>query len=62
MSTKNLGIGLLIIGILIMIFMVIASPLHIIGSGFGLRHIIGVIVGAAVFIAGLIMAFFIKEK
>ena len=62
MSTKQLGIGLIIVGLLIMIFMVIASPLHIIGSGFGLKHIIGIVIGAAMFIGGLILALFIKEK
>jgi hypothetical protein len=62
MSTKNLGIVLLVVGIIIVAFVVLASPLGIIGSGFGTKHIIGVVVGAVVLIAGIFLAFIRKAK
>ena len=60
MSTKTLGMVLLVVGILIMVAVLLATPLGIVHSGFGAKHIIGIVVGAVVFIAGIFLAFIKK--
>jgi hypothetical protein len=42
--------------------MLLASPLHIYGVGFGPKHIIGTVVGAGVLIVGLVLLFLPKQK
>jgi hypothetical protein len=59
---KEIGVSLVVICLLIIIFIVIDPPLHIIGSGFGIKHIMGTITGTVVFISGLIMSLFVKPK
>jgi len=62
MSTKTWGIVLLVVGFLIVAFVLFGSPLHILGTGFGPKHIIGVVVGAVIFIAGIFLAFIKKPN
>lgn len=50
------------LGVLIQAFMLLASPLHIYGVGFGPKHIIGTVVGAGVLIVGLVLLFLPKQK
>jgi hypothetical protein len=56
MSTKTLGTVLLVVGFLIITFVLLASPLHIIGTSFGIKHIIGLVVGAVIFIVGIMLS------
>jgi hypothetical protein len=62
MPTRTWGIVLLVVGFLIVAFVLLASPLHILGIGFGIKHIIGVVVGAVIFIAGIILSFVKKPN
>lgn len=62
MSTKSWGIGLLVVGFLIVAFVLLASPLHILGTSFGSKHIIGLVVGAVIFIAGAFLSFVKKPN
>ena len=62
MSTKTWGIVLLVVGFLIVAFVLLGSPLHIFGTGFGTKHIIGVVVGAVIFIAGIFLSFIKKPN
>jgi hypothetical protein len=57
---KYLGIILLIVGVLIVAFVLLASPLGIMGSGFGIKHVLGVVVGAVVLATGIFLAFIRK--
>ena len=60
MDKKNIaGIILIVVGILIMVFMLIADPIGI-GStehGFGLKQKLGMVVGAAAAVFGLLLKF-----
>ncbi len=57
MSTKTWGTVLLVVGILIVAAVLLATPLGIVHSSFGTKHIIGIVVGAVVLIAGIILSF-----
>jgi len=57
LSTKTIGLILFVIGILITAFVLLASPLGILGTSFGLKHVLGLIVGLVVLVAGGYMSF-----
>jgi hypothetical protein len=62
MKTKSWSLVLVVLGVLMLAFMLLASPLHIYGMGFGPKHIIGTVVGAGILIAGLVLLFLPKQK
>jgi hypothetical protein len=62
MNTKRWSCALVVLGVLMLAFMLLASPLHIYGEGFGPKHIIGAVVGAVILIAGLVLWFLPKQK
>jgi multisubunit Na+/H+ antiporter MnhG subunit len=62
MKTKTWGFALVVLGVLMLAFMLLASPLHIYGVGFGPKHIIGTVVGAGILIVGLVLFFLPKGK
>jgi hypothetical protein len=62
MKDKRWGIALVVLGVLMLAFMLLASPLHIYGVGFGAKHIIGTVVGAGVLIVGFVLLFLPKQK
>jgi hypothetical protein len=62
METKTWGRVLAVLGVLLLAFVLLASPLHIYGTGFGPKHIIGTVVGAVVLIVGLVLYFLTKQK
>jgi len=55
METKKWGVVLIVVGVLMLAFVLLASPLHIYGNSFGIRHIVGTIVSAAVLVVGIIV-------
>ena len=56
MSNRTLGIVLLVVGVLIVAAVVLAGPLGLASSTFGTKKIVGVVVGAIVFVVGLVMS------
>jgi hypothetical protein len=62
MKTKRWGVALAVLGVLMLAFVLLASPLQICGEGFGPKHIIGTVVGAGVLIVGLVLLFLPKQK
>ena len=62
MNTKSWGIALVVLGVLMLAFVLLAGPLGINGAGFGTKHIIGAVVSAIVLIVGLILLFVSKPK
>jgi hypothetical protein len=62
MKTKTWGFALVVLGVLMLAIVLLASPLHIYGTGYGTKHIIGTVVGAVVLIVGLVLYFLTKQK
>lgn len=62
MKTKEWGLALVVLGVLMLAFMLLAGPLHIYRTGFGPKHIIGTVVGAGFLIVGLVLFFLPKQK
>ncbi len=62
MVVRKWGLVLIGVGALMLAFVLLATPLHIYGTGFGSKHILGVIVCIVVLIAGLVLALFPREK
>ena len=56
MGTKKWGVVLIVVGVLMLVAVLLVSPLHIYGSGFGTRHIMGTIASAVVVIVGIIIS------
>ena len=56
-SNKKYGIILIVVGVLIVAAIFFAVPLHLAGAGFGLKKLIGVVVGVVFFVAGLLVSF-----
>ena len=56
-SNKTYGIILIIVVVLIIAAVFLAAPLHLANAGFGLKKLIGVVVGVVVFAAGLVVTF-----
>ncbi len=55
MSKKNLALGLIVFGMLLLIVSVIAEPLGLgRNNGFGSRQLVGTIVGASMVLIGLL--------
>ena len=59
---KRIGQVLIVIGVLMLAAVLLASPLHIYGTGFGPRHIMGTVVGAIILVAGIIVVLIPKQK
>ena len=57
MSNKTYGILLIVLGVLIVAAIFLSVPLHLAGAGFGLKKMIGVVIGVVVFVAGLLVSF-----
>jgi preprotein translocase subunit SecF len=56
MTNKTYGIILIIVGVLIVAVVFLAAPLHLASSGFGLKKLVGVVIGVVAFAAGLVLA------
>jgi hypothetical protein len=62
MKNNRCSFALVVVGVLMLAFVLLAGPLHIYGMGFGPKHIIGTVAGAGVLIAGLVLRFLPKQK
>ena len=62
MESKKWGIVLIVVGVLMLAGVLLVTPLHIYGTGFGARHITGTIVGAVVLIVGVVVFLFSKKE
>ncbi len=62
METRKWGVALIVIGVLMLAAVLLVSPLHIYGSGFGTKHIIGTIASAVVLIVGIIVFLSSRKK
>ena len=56
MSNKTYGILLVVVGVLIVLVVVLAVPLHLSAGGFGYKKIAAVVVGAIALAAGLFLS------
>jgi steroid 5-alpha reductase family enzyme len=59
---KTWGIVLIVVGVLMLAAVLLASPLHIYGTGFGPKHVAGTIAGAVVLIVGIVLTLVSKPK
>jgi len=57
MKFKVLGIGLVVVGVLIIVGVFLSVPLRLASPGYGIRKIIGLILGLFVLVAGIIINF-----
>jgi hypothetical protein len=57
MSNRTYGIILIVVGVLVVAAVFLAVPLHLASAGFGLKKLIGVVIGVVVFVAGLVVTF-----
>ena len=62
MSNKTYGIVLIVVGVLIVLVVFLAAPLHLGGAGFGLKKIAALVVGVIALAAGLYMTLSKKVK
>ena len=62
MESRKWGLVLIIIGVLMLAAMLLVTPLHIYGTGFGRKHIAGIIASAVVLIAGIVVSLVSKRK
>ena len=62
MAPRKWGIVLVVVGVLMLAAVLLVSPLHIYGTGFGPKHIIGTIVSAVVLVAGIVAFLISKQK
>jgi hypothetical protein len=53
---KTTGIIMIVIGLLILAAVVLAAPLHLAGSSYGIKKISGLVIGAIILIVGLFSA------
>ncbi len=58
-STKILGIAIIIVGVIALVICLLADVIGIGGQGdvFGYKQIIGIAVGAVVFVVGIVLLF-----
>jgi hypothetical protein len=56
MGTRKCGLVLILLGVLMLAFVLFATPLHIYGEGWGPKHNFGTIVSVIVIIAGIVFA------
>ncbi len=56
MSSRRIAIGLIILGALMLLVVFTAGPLHLAGSTFGPKKIIGAVAGVIVFLVGVYLA------
>ena len=57
MKNKTLGIIFIVVGVLIIAAVVLAGPLNLAGSIWGVKHFLGLILGLVVLAAGLVFSF-----
>jgi hypothetical protein len=62
MSKKTYGILLIVVGVIIVAVVFLAVPLHLGGTGFGLKKIAGVVIGVIALAAGLFLTLAKKGK
>ena len=56
MSNKTYGIILIVVGVLILLVVILATPLHLSAGGFGLKKIAATIVGVIALAVGLFLS------
>jgi hypothetical protein len=56
MGTRKCGLVLILAGVLMLAFVLLATPLQIYGEGWGPKHTFGAIVSAAVIVAGIVLS------
>jgi hypothetical protein len=56
MSNKTYGILLVVVGVLIVLVVVLAVPLHLSAGGFGYKKIAAVVIGMIALAAGLFLS------
>ncbi len=56
MSNKTYGILLIVVGVLVVLVVVLAVPLHLSVGGFGYKKIGAVVIGAIALAAGLFLS------
>ena len=57
MKNKFLGILFIVVGALIIAAVILAGPLHLASTIWGLKHILGLILGLVILAAGLVFTF-----
>jgi len=57
MKNKTLGIVFIVVGVLIIAAVVLAGPLHLASTSWGIKHILGLILGLVILAAGLVFSF-----
>jgi hypothetical protein len=62
MGARKWGLVLVLAGVLMLAFVLLATPLHVYGTGFGSKHVIGTIISAAVLVAGIVVSLIPKQK
>ncbi len=55
MKIRKWGLMLVAVGVVMLAFVLLATPLHLYGTGFGPKHIMGTIVSALVLVVGTIL-------
>jgi hypothetical protein len=56
MVSVKLGFIAIVVGVLMLAFILLATPLHILGTGFGPKHIVGAAISALVIVIGIIVS------
>ena len=58
MSRRSLGVVVTVVGLLVLVFAAFADPLGVGGADdtFGWKQIVGVVVGAVIAVAGIVLA------
>ncbi len=62
MVIRKWGLVLVVVGALMLAFVLLATPLHIYGTGFGPKHIIGAAFGAFVLVVGIVVSLLPKQR
>ncbi len=57
MSKRTIAIGLIVLGVLVLVVVFAAGPLHLAGTTFGPKKIIGAVVGVILLGAGIYLTF-----
>jgi hypothetical protein len=56
MGSRNWGMTVIVVGMLMLAFMLLSTPLHIYGTGFGIKHIIGTTASVLVVVIGIVVS------